>query len=192
MVIYNSFNNKNLVKLIKAGGIGVIPTDTIYGLVCLASDKDAVETVFNIKGRDLDKPPIILISSTRELRSFGVVLSPVQKELLKTYWPGSVSVILSSSSKELQYLSRGHSTLTFRLPSDNKLVSLLQKTGPVIAPSANPQGLTPARNIDEAVDYFVGEIDFAVDGGVVESQPSTLVDLSKDTPKILRQGDAKI
>jgi len=192
MVIYKSFNNPKLTELIRAGGIGVIPTDTIYGLVCSASDKEAVEKIFEIKGRDMGKPPIILISDTAELKSFGVTLSERQLEFLKKNWPGTVSVVLPTSSDKLDYLSRGLGTLTFRLPKENKLISLLQKTGPLIAPSANLQSQEPAHNIDEVMNYFIGQIDFVVDGGEIVGKSSTLVDLTGSSPKVLRQGDAKI
>lgn len=192
MVIYNSFNNPKLVELIRAGGIGVIPTDTIYGLVCSAFDEDAVEKVFEIKGRDKGKPPIILISNTSELKNFEVTLSKTQRELLTSYWPGAVSVVLPTTSGKLNYLSRGLGTLTFRLPAENKLVSLLQKTGPLIAPSANPQDQEPVHNVDDVMNVFIGQIDFVVDGGEIIGKSSTLIDLTGDITKVLRQGDVTI
>lgn len=192
MVIYNSFNNPKLASLIKAGGIGVIPTDTIYGLVCSAFDQDAVEKVFEIKGRDSDKPPIILISNLNDLGRFGVTLDPAKKQLLMGFWPGKVSVILPVNNDDFTYLSRGLGALTFRFPDNNKLISLLQKTGPLIAPSANTQGAAPATDVDEIMTYFVGQIDFVVDGGKVEGSSSTLIDLTGTEVKVLRQGDVAI
>ncbi len=192
MVIYNSFNNEKLIQLIKDGGIGVIPTDTIYGLVCSAFDQDAVEKIYEIKGRDVDKPVIILISNLSDLNKFGVQVSEGQREFLGKYWPGKVSVILPLEENEFDYLSRGLGTLTFRLPNDGKLKALLQKVGPVVAPSANLQGEEPAKNIDEAMNYFLGSVDFGVDGGVAHGSASTLVDLTGNKPKVLRQGDVEI
>ena len=192
MVIYKSFNNPKLIKLIKDGGIGAIPTDTIYGLVCSASDKEAVEKLYEIKERDTLKPLIILISNIKSLATFGIVLSRAQKVFLDRNWPGKVSVILPSTNDEYNYLSRDNHSLTFRIPADNQLLSLLQKTGPLVAPSANPQGKSPATNIDEVFNYFVGKIDFAVEGIVGDSLPSTLVDMTGDDLKVLRQGEIQI
>jgi len=192
MVIYNSFNNPKLIKLIKDGGIGVIPTDTIYGLICSANDREAVNALYKIKGRDTDKPLIILISNIKELRNYGVVLSKIQLDFLKKNWPGKKSIIFSAEPGENDYLQRGSNTLTFRLPADNKLLSLLQKTGPLVAPSANPQGKSPAENIDDIMNYFIGQVDFVVDGGNITGVPSTLVSFVGDKPKVLRQGTEKI
>ncbi len=192
MVIYSSFNNDKLVQLIKDGGIGVIPTDTIYGLVCSAFDQEAVEKVYEIKGRDPEKPLIILISSVKDLARFSISPNPSKKGFLSSNWPGEVSIVLPSLDQKFDYLSRGHRSLTFRLPADNKLISLLQKTGPLVAPSANPQGLAPAEDLEEAMHYFIGQVDFGVDGGTIEGSASTLVDLSGEIPTVLRQGEVKV
>ncbi len=192
MVIYNSFKNPKLSELIRAGGIGVIPTDTIYGIVCSAFDQEAVDALFAIKGRSKGKPPIILISQLSDIGKFGVKLTPGTRETLGNIWPGRVSVVLPYTGKKLGYLSRGQDSLTFRLPEDTKLLALLRQTGPLVAPSANPQAQDPARDIDEIMTYFVGQIDFAVDGGYIEGNSSTLVRLTDGKIEVLRQGDVQV
>jgi len=121
-----------------------------------------------------------------------VDLSKDNREFLNKYWPGAVSVILASPNNHFSYLSRDRESLTFRLPDDNKLIALLQKTGPLIAPSANPQGLTPAIDAASAMSYFIGKVDFMVDGGKVEAKASTLVDLTGGQPVVVRQGSVEI
>ncbi len=192
MVIYNSFKNPKLTDLIKAGGIGVIPTDTIYGIVCSAFDAEAVDALFAIKGRSKGKPPIILISQLSDIGRFGVKLTPENRAVLDRLWPGRVSVVLPYAGSKLGYLSRGQGSLTFRLPDDAKLLELIRKTGPLVAPSANPEGLDPATDIDEIMTYFVGKIDFAVDGGHIEGNSSTLVRLTDGKTVVLRQGDVQV
>jgi L-threonylcarbamoyladenylate synthase len=191
VITANEFNQK-IVSLIKSGKVGVIPTDTIYGLVGLALNQNSIQRMYKIKGRDKSKPFIILISDISELEKFGVILSVDHQKFLQKYWPGKLSAIIPFSKQNMEYLSRGFNTLSFRLPDDESLVKLLRQTGPLAAPSANPEGKPPATNATEILEYFDGKIDFIVDVGTITDSASTLVDLSGTKPKILRQGDVKI
>lgn len=154
----------DLVNIIKKGGIAVIPTDTIFGVVCDALNKKSVAKVYELKKRNGGKPVIILISSIKDLEKFGVKIDSFQKEILKKYWPGKVSIILPCKNKKFEYLHRGTNTLAFRLPQKESLLPMLKKTGPLIAPSANPEGLPPAKNIKEAKEYFGDSIDLYFSG----------------------------
>jgi len=177
---------KDIFKIIKNGGIGVVPTDTLYGIVGSAFSKSAVERIYSAKGRTKQKPFIILISSLNDLKKFGIVLNKDQKSFLNDVWPGAVSVILSCKSKKFEYLHRGKNSLAFRLPKKKKISAFLKKTGPLVAPSANPQGLIPAHTIGEAKDYFGSDMDFYVSGGLLDAKPSTIIFLSDKGPKTLR------
>lgn len=188
MVIYKLLDNPNLVESLKNGEVGLLPTDTIYGLSCSAYSKDSVERIFDIKGRDKQSPVIVLISGVADLKKFRIVLNKKFVQLLSQNWPGRISFILPVNSG-FDYLTRGATGLAFRVPDDNKLISLLQKTGPLVSTSANPSGQKPAENVDEAIDYFLDKVDFYVDRGKLVGKPSTLVDLTKDRPVVLRQGE---
>ncbi len=187
MKILKSFSPE-AVKFISKGGIGVIPTDTIYGIVCPALSQKAVEKVYRLRKRSPDKPVIVLIGSSHDLRKFGVVLNPVSRAILAKVWPGPVSVILPCESKKFSYLHRGRKAIAFRLPKKAALRRFLLKTGPLIAPSANFEGKTPARTIKEAQKYFGDKVDFYVDGGKIESNPSTLVLVLGRKVSVLRKG----
>ncbi|HUC96603.1 MAG TPA: L-threonylcarbamoyladenylate synthase [Candidatus Saccharimonadales bacterium] len=191
MLVSNNFG-PDIINTIKKGGVGVIPTDTIYGLVGLALNQDSIQRMYEIKGRDQSKPFIILISSTKELELFGIQLNEGQRVFLKKYWPGKLSVIIPFVGEGLDYLSRGHNTLTFRTPNNTRLINLLEQTGPLAAPSANPEGRPPATNKSEILGYFDDKIDFIVDKETITDSASTLVDLSNVEPVVLRQGDVKI
>ena len=191
MITKKSSDNE-IIKLIKNGGIGVIPTDTVYGLVGLALNKDVVEKIYKTKGRDDHKPLIILIYDVDDIKKFGIKLSQNHKKFISNYWPGKVSIILPSKNNDFEYLSRGTNSLTFRQPNDNNLIKLIQKTGPLVAPSANLQNHKTAGTIKEAKNYFKNNIDFYIDGGEIKGSPSTLIDLTNKKPLILRQGDTKI
>ncbi len=184
-------NQKEFAELIKEGGIGVLPTDTVFGLVGSAFSKKAVERIYEIKERNPQSPFIVLIGSTQDLEKFNIKLNQESKNFLQKNWPGKISVILPCSSPKFAYLHQGLKSLAFRWPRKKALVDLIKKTGPLVAPSANPKGQKLAKNITEAKKYFGNKIDFYVSGKTNEL-PSTLVKIEKGKLVILREGAKKI
>ena len=184
----NDFN-KIVAPMLLAGQIGILPTDTLYGVVGSALSKDVVERIFAVRQRDSKKPLIILISSIEDLKYFAVEISKTQEKKLQAIWPGPVSVVLACKDEKFEYLHRGLQSLAFRLPSDERLLQLLKKTGPLVAPSANLPGQPPAQTIAQAEKYFGDQVDFYVDGGQLESEPSTIIALNKNgEERVLRGG----
>jgi L-threonylcarbamoyladenylate synthase len=187
----NNTNNKS-IEVLKAGGIGVMPTDTIYGLVGSALSEKTVERIYKVRRRKPEKPFIVLIGSMGDLKLFKIKVDNFSKKALTRIWPGKVSAILPCRSEKFSYLHRGTKTLAFRLPANVRLRNLLQKTGPLVAPSANPEGLRPAKNIKEAKKYFGKKIDFYMSGKKPDELPSTLIQIKNKNIVILRQGKIKI
>src|SRR3990167_998249 len=116
--MYSSFENlPKIIKLIKDGKIGVIPTDTIYGIVGSALNKKTVEEIYRLKKRSKKKPFIILISKLDDLKKFDIKLTQSQTEFLKKIWPNPVSVVLQK--------------VAFRMPKDEKLLeNYANRVGP--------------------------------------------------------------
>lgn len=185
---------KNIIKILKDGGVGVLPTDTLYGLVGSALSKGAVERVYRLKNRSEGKPFIILVSKIKDLKFFGVEAGKKEKVILKKYWPGQVSVILECPSlpKEMSYLQPVNNTLAFRCPSQKWLKNVLKKAGPLVAPTVNPEGLAPAENIEQARAYFGETVDFYINKGELKGQPSTLIKIDENGLEIKRAGAVKI
>lgn len=179
-----------VIKILKAGGIGVLPTDTIYGLVGQALNKSTVERIYKVRQRRPDKPLIILIGSLSDLKFFGVKLTSAEEKILKKNWPGQISIILPCLNQKFKYLHRGTKSLAFRFPDKKSLREVLKKTGPLVAPSANPEGEKPADNLPEAAGYFGTAVDFYYGRGSLIGQPSTLVKLDNDNLVVLRRGGA--
>jgi len=172
--------------------VGVLPTDTLYGLVGSVFSKRAVDNIYNLKSRSEKKSLIILISSIDDLKKFGVEITEKTRKFMEKVWPGKVSIVLHFKNNRLYYLDKMGGTLAFRVPDKKDLISLLKETGPIVAPSANPEGVVPAKNIKEAKKYFGSRIDFYVDGGEIFSEPSTIVKIEGDKIEIVREGAVKI
>ncbi|MCL5784954.1 MAG: L-threonylcarbamoyladenylate synthase [Patescibacteria group bacterium] len=184
--------NLKIIRFLKEGKIGVLPTDTLYGIVGSALNKEVVEKIYNIKGRTKNKPLIILISSLGDLNIFQIQLSDKIKAFLEDIWPNPISIILPCPSENFFYLHRGTKTLAFRIPNKPNLLQLLKKTGPLVAPSANPENRPPVQTLEETKQYFGEKVDFYLDGGKLLSQPSTLIKVDNGKITTLRQGVYKL
>lgn len=175
--------------MINSGAIGVMPTDTIYGLIASAHNEIASEKVLIVKGRK-NKPGTLIASSIEQLEELGI-----KRRYLKAveqFWPGAVSVILPVPPA-LDYLHSGVMTLPVRVTNDKKLSRLLDLTGPIITTSANLPDQKPAENIDEAQKYFGEKVDFYIDGGQISSgPPSTIIRIIDDAIEVIREGSVKI
>jgi len=192
----NLWSDKNLIKILKEGGVVVMPTDTLYGIVARAEDREAVGKIYQIRKRAPQKPCIILIGDQSELGKFSITLTEKQKNIFNENGSSSFSVaqglrptsiVLDCTDDKLEYLHRGTNTLAFRLSASKDLRDLLIEVGPLIAPSANPEGLTPAKNISEARNYFGEQVDLYVDGGEINREPSRVIRLHPDgSTSILR------
>lgn len=177
MRVATSVNDPEIIRILRAGGIGVLRTDTLYGVVANADDEGAVRRVYELKGRDDDKSPIVLIDSIDQIYD---ELSEAHTEYVSHVWPGPYSVIVPSVVAPL-WIRRGNGSVAYRMPASDELRQLIGHTGPLIAPSANPQGMQPATSLQEARYYFADKVDFYVDGGTVEhAKPSSIIRLEDD------------
>lgn len=183
---------QELGKKICDGDIAVIPTDTIYGIVGSALNQKTVERIYKLRKRNSSKPMIILIASESQILDLGVKLSSDQFKTLFSLWPNPLSIVVDIKSKDLHYLHRGMNSLAFRMPNNQLLLNLLKVTGPIVAPSANFEGEPAALTQKDAENYFKDNVAFYIDGGELNSKPSTVAKLEGDKLKVLRDGAAKI
>ena len=185
---FTAVDDNELITRLKNGGIGVIPTDTIYGVVACVDNQAAVERIYQLRQRSPDKPCIILVANRQQVLSPSL-WQPAHKALADTYWPGPLSIIAPVGASVPAYLHRGTFTLAYRAPAYPELYRLLEATGPLIAPSANPEDESPATTLAEAEAYFGEHVDFYVDGGDLKGrQPSTLVRFTGQGVEVIRQG----
>lgn len=176
-------------KLTLSGAVGVLPTDTVYGLVARASDQQAVQRLYDLKLRE-GKPGTIIAANIDQLTELG--LKARYLKAVEQFWPGAVSVIIPCGP-ELAYLHEGKFSLAVRIPDNPELLNLLTKTGPLLTSSANHPAEPTATNLHEAQAYFNGNVDFYVDGGdLSDHKPSTIIRIVDDAIEIIREGAVKI
>jgi L-threonylcarbamoyladenylate synthase len=176
--------------LLRPGALGVIATDTVYGVVARAADQAAVNRLYALKKRE-NKPGTLIAANISQLEELG--LKHRYLKAVEQFWPGAVSVVIPAADPQLEYLHQGKMSLAVRVPDDQALQSLLIKTGPLLTSSANRPGEPPATNVEQAKKYFGGQVDFYQDGGdLSERQPSTVVRIIDDAIEVLRQGAVRI
>ena len=176
-------------RLAQRGAIGVIPTDTVYGVVCRAADAAAVKRLYALKQRAA-KPGTVMAATIEQLEELGIkrrYLTAVQE-----FWPGAVSVVIPCGP-ELESLHQGKLSLAVRLPDLATLQALLTQTGALLTTSANQSGEPVAETMEQAQRYFGESVDFYVDGGdVADRQPSTVIRVVDDAVEVLRPGAVDI
>jgi L-threonylcarbamoyladenylate synthase len=182
---FDHLTDRRLVDLLLEGAVGVLPTDTIYGLVCNAANQAAVSRLYNLKPRQ-DKTGTLIAATVEQLVELGFkarYLKPVA-----SYWPNPISVEIPTEPS-MRYLDKGRGTQAVRIPKTAELQRLLQQTGPLITTSANLPGEPTANNLAQAQAYFTDKVDFYVDGGDLSDRPaSTIIRVVDDAVEVLRPG----
>ena len=168
--------------VVRAGGLAVGPTDTVYGIFSAWANAAALKRVYALKGRAEEKRLLALAAEESMLLPWVREAPPPE---LQRHWPGALTIVLPALAHPF-----GWDTIAFRVPGNAFASALSRALGePVYAPSANPQDRPPALTIEEAREYFGGAIDLYIDGGRAEdAQASTLVSCLTFPPKVLRQG----
>ena len=184
----NRKSKKEIIEILKRGDIAVLPSDTIYGIMCSAHNKESVRRLYNLKRRGKDKAMLVTISDPLDIEKFDIPLDSRTKAILDMLWPGPVSIALPCSSPRYSHMYSPFESIAFRMPADEAFLSLLQETGPLCAPSANPESFPPAETLEMAHNYFGDTIEGYLDGGFRTGNPSTLIKIKDGELAILREG----
>ena len=179
----NSFSPQDIALALSQGNLVVMRTDTIYGILALASNPKAVEKLYSVKKRDPRKPCILLVTDSQDI--------PISQEERQSYQKLSqerpTTLVTPVDDSYLPHLPRNNGTLAFRAVNLPELQEIVRLCGPVLAPSANPEGLTPATNISQAKNYFGDKVSLYIDGGEVpENTPSRIVKFVDGAVQIIR------
>lgn len=184
-----------VVTVLKLGGVVVYPTDTLYGLGANALEVGPVGRVFKIKARAKDKPLPVIVKNLNWAKELAYIYKKEEK-ILKAVWPGAITVILRKKNIVPDLVTAGKTEVALRIPNHPFVNKLLGRFGfPLTATSANISGEEPSMKISEIIDVFKSiydKPDLIIDvGDLPPSEPSTILDLTSDKPKILRVGPVK-
>jgi L-threonylcarbamoyladenylate synthase len=167
-------------RVLKSGGVVVFPTDTVYGLGCLAGNEQAREKIYHLKKREKEKSLPVLVSSIKEAEKLVTNGNGTARRLMKAFWPGPLTLVLTAAEG---------GTIGLRMPAHKVALALLKKTGPLAVTSVNLSGQPSAKTITDIPDNLLKAIDLVLDSGRCElTVESTVLDLTGPKPRILRQG----
>ena len=172
---------REAAALLRRGGLVAFPTETVYGLGANLQDPQAIQELYQVKQRPFEKRATLHIADFRQVEEEKVLVSPAAWELMREFWPGPLTVVLARPDG---------STIGFRMPGHPVALALLRQAGvPVVAPSANLTGQEPATRAEQVLEVFKDKIDMVLDGGTTPiGVSSTVVDLSVESPRLLREG----
>lgn len=164
-----------LAATLLSGGVVLLPTDTIYGLHCVATNEAAAARIAAMKGREEGKRFVVIAASVEQLIAYGAAVPDV----LRSIWPAPLTAIVPHAG----------GTVAVRVPNLEWLRALLERTGPLISTSANRSGEPPIREPRELAPDLQNSIDSALDAGPREGEPSAIVDFTGNSPRLVREGD---
>ena len=179
---------EKIKKELENGGAVVLPTETVYGLFAKALDEKAVDHVYQLKRRPRDKALNLNVASLDDILNFSKNQPPYLNKLVESFLPGPLTIILEANAKVPYWVNSDLTTVGFRMPSHPVTLDLIREFGPLIGPSANISGHASGVIFEEILKDFDQEILGLEDDDFLTGQDSTILDLSGDKVKILRQG----
>ena len=177
-------------SILKRGGLVAFPTETVYGLGGNALDEQAAEKIYAAKGRPSDNPLIVHIAEFGALEQIAAEIPKEAKKLADAFWPGPMTLIFEKTKDVPYETTGGLDTVAVRMPSHEGARQLIESAGvPVAAPSANTSGRPSPTTAEHVKEDLWGRIDMIIDGGPVGiGVESTIIDVTEETPTILRPG----
>ena len=172
------------------GGVALLPTDTVYGLAASPLHPKAVARIFSLKARPQTHNLPIMVASASDIAALGVDMNDnVQKLLASDYVPGDITMVVGFKSTPSVSWLEGREEVAIRIPNHPKMLAILEKTGPLLVTSANRHGNpTTPLTVAEVLADLTDAPDLAIDGGIVENIPSTIVNCHSTPPVIERSG----
>src|SRR5574344_567591 len=191
--LINEINKQELedcCKIIKNDGVIIFPTETVYGIGANATSKEAVEKIFKIKKRPLNKAINIMVADINQIEKYAIIKNDIERKIIQKFMPGPITIILNKKNVIPDIVTAGNAKIGIRIP-DNKIALeiLKQCKVPIAAPSANISGEESGINIQSIQSDFDGKIDAFIDGGTSKlAQASAIVEVVNNEIIIHRQG----
>jgi L-threonylcarbamoyladenylate synthase len=176
-------------RIVAQGGLVVLPTDTVYGLGCDPFNASAVGALFIAKARGRDLPLPVLVHNWRQAIGLVEDITEQAKLLIAEFWPGPLTIVLRESPGIGWDLGYSRGTVAVRMPKHEFALALIERTGPLAVTSANRSGVPTPSTAKEIAEQLGGHVDVFFDTGPSGGGPaSTIVDLSGDGVRVLREG----
>lgn len=180
---------KAAATAVSSGRLVVLPTDTLYGLGCDAFDNAAVARLLATKGRGPDMPVPVLVGSWETARGLVHSYDARLRTLIEAFWPGALSIVVPQAPSLMWNLGDTRGTVMLRMPLHPVAIELLRATGPMAVSSANISGQPPATTAQQAKEQLGANVQVYLDGGAAPvGEASTIIDVSGDRPRVLREG----
>ena len=181
------------ISILKKGGVVAFPTDTVYGLGAIINPR-AVERIYRVKERPRSMPLPLLLADKSQIGEVADPVTPTAWLLAERFLPGALTIVLFKSRAVPDFITAGDKTVALRIPAHPIPVALIRGVGaPVVGTSANLSGQPSALTAEEVYVQLGGKVDLIIDGGRCPGgRESTIVDLTGETPLILREGAISI
>ena len=180
---------QTIVDCLIGGGVVLMPSDTVYALAVLPTLERSIDRLYSLKERPRTFNLPIMVASSEDLEILGFDVNEPAKRLLRSpLVPGSLTIAMGFRSKDVPPWLEGRDEAAIRIPNDDRLLAVLRKTGPLLVTSANLHGLDTPENLADVLAQLRGAPDLAIDGGVLQTVPSTLVNCRLVPPVIERIG----
>jgi L-threonylcarbamoyladenylate synthase len=182
-------SRERALRVVNAGGLVAFRTDTFYGVGADPFNPEALEAINALKGRD-GKPILVLVSDTEAARRLVARRTRAFDVLSARHWPGALTLVAEARAEVPELLTGGTRTVGVRLPDDAEARAFVRACGRMLtATSANVAGAKPARTAAEVARYFPEAQGLIIDGGAARTElPSTVLDVSGERPRLIREG----
>ncbi|MBR3323714.1 threonylcarbamoyl-AMP synthase [Candidatus Saccharibacteria bacterium] len=183
---------ESIMREIDRGGVVGLPTETVFGLACTLDSKTGVEKLMRLKNRGIDSGKVFTLvpESVKNIPKYAILTEKSQK-IIKKHLPGALTLILPKNPDFHHFYYDSFDSIGVRIPDFPLFDELLSKSGPLLLTSANLRGGTPVKDAAELAETMP-EVDYIVDLPASNQSPSTIIDFTRDVPKVLRQGNLKI
>ena len=178
------------VEVLKNHGVVAYPTDTLYGLGAAFNDLEAVERVFDIKGRPRNAALPLLVASPPGVEQVALRLNPRAEILMEAFWPGPLTLVVLAGPDTPDVVTGGRGAVAVRMPDHPVPQELVRRLGcPITGTSANPTGGSDPATVEDVRRALGDLVDCVIDGGPAPiGQPSTVIDLTGERPRLIRAG----
>ncbi|MDY5306494.1 L-threonylcarbamoyladenylate synthase [Fusobacterium gastrosuis] len=189
----NLEDNLQIKRKLLEGALLIYPTDTVYGLGAVIDNEESLKKIYEAKSRAFSSPLIALVSSVDKIEKIAHIdekNKKMVKELAKNFWPGALTIILKKKDIVPGIMVSNGDTVGIRIPDLKISLDIIEMAGGILATtSANISGEPSPRSYAELTDEIKSRVDIVIDGGECKiGEVSTIIDLTKSIPKILRKG----